>query len=310
MSLMTTGREWKRRDAYQDADFLRFFLIGADHQTRWAFDAPDSPVRLATVPTGLQGAPFKHDYQEFVGVEGGLYRGTVDERGSITLKVWVADPRSSAWARRQHALWRESLGRGKTPSRLYAVSKESGYWWIDVRPESIAEVDYMADATPGLVGELGEVVTFTTDKSFWTRFEETRIFTPATGFAAEMRNLGDQEAWLRWAITGTHSGVEVGVGDDVHFLPDPRTLRTEADLLAGKDPVYGYVVDTDETWPALMSTSGEDLRPLFPRVWWSKPLPPRGVDRGRATKLTISPRNPGPDFRVEVAYTPRTEQAW
>ncbi len=305
MSLIRTDRAVRPRDGYESDDFLRFFLIGADHKTRWAFGAPDSPIRLATVPDGLQGAPFKHDFQDFVGVEGGLYRGTVDERGSITLKVWLADPRSSAWARRQHALWRESLGRGKKPARLYVVSKESGYWWIDVRPESIAEVDYMADAEPGFVGEIGEVVTLTTDKSFWTRFDETRIFTTGTRFSAEMRNLGDQEAWLRWAIAGTHSGIDIGVDDDVHFLPDPRTIRTPT----GAQPT-GYLIDTDEAWPALMSTTGEDLQPIFPRTWWSKPLPPRGIDRGRATKLTISPRNPGPDFQVEVAYTPRTEQAW
>ncbi|AWB84772.1 hypothetical protein [Corynebacterium liangguodongii] len=309
MSLIRTvggvGGQWARQD------FLRFYLVGADHATRWAFGAPDSPVRLATIPTGLQGAGFKHDYQEFVGIDGGLYRGTTDQRASITLKLWVADPRSSAWARRQHTLWRESLGRGKTPARLYVISKESGYWWVDVRPETIAEVDYMAESdVPGSVGEIGEVVTFTTDRSFWTRFDEIREFTPATGFTASLRNLGDQEAWLRWSITGAHNGVEIGIGDDTRLLPDPRTLRKYSDFLAGKDPIYGYLIDTDETWPTIMSTSGEDLQPLFPMVWWSKPLPPRGVERGKSTPLTISPKNPGPDFKVEVAYTPRTEQAW
>ena len=354
MSLIRTDVAWRRRDEYQRRDFLRFFLIGADHKTRWAFGAPDSPVRLAQVPTGLQGAGFEHDYQEFVGMDGGLYRGTTDKRGTITMKLWVADPRSSAWARRQHTLWRESLGRGKEPARLYVVSKESGYWWIDVRPENIAEVDYMADADiPGAVGESGEVVTFTTDRSFWTRFDEVREFTPKTGWSAEMRNLGDQEAWLRWTVTGEHSGVEIGIGDDIQFLPDPRTIPSlaafteselfdsplTAGLLAGlgirsmddllNNPevlaelrrqtdtipalnydVGGYYIDTDEAWPALLSTHDEDLQPLFPRKYWTKPLPPRDMSRGRATKLTVRPYNPGPDFKVEVAYTPRTEQAW
>lgn len=354
MSLIRTDTAWRRRDDYQRKDFLRFFLVGADHKTRWAFGAPDSPVRLAQVPTGLQGAEFEHDYQDFVGMDGGLYRGTVDKRGRITMKLWVADPRSSAWARRQHTLWRESLGRGKEPARLYVVSKESGYWWIDVRPETIAEVDYMAEADiPGAVGEIGEIVTFTTDRSFWTRFEEVREFTPKTGWSAEMRNLGDQEAWLRWAITGEHSGVEIGIDGDTHFLPDPRTVPTleaftndelftspaiagllksvgitsKEDLL--NDPemikmlrkhsenvpalnyhIDGYYIDTDEAWPAMLTTAGEDLQPIFPRKFWTKPLPPRDMSRGRATKLVVRPYNPGPDFKVEVAYTPRTEQAW
>lgn len=354
MSLIRTDVAWRRRDEWQRRDFLRFFLVGADHKTRWAFGAPDSPVRLAQVPTGLHGAEFEHDYQNFVGMDGGLYRGTTDKRGTITMKLWVADPRSSAWARRQHALWRESLGRGKNPARLYVVSKESGYWWIDVRPENIAEVDYMADADiPGAAGEIGEIVTFTTDRSFWTRFDEVREFTPKTGYSAQLLNLGDQEAWLRWTITGEHAGVEIGIGDDTHFLPDPRTIPTLAafsneelfdtpamatllrkigvtsvdDLL--NDPeklalvrrysstipalnyhIGGYYIDTDEAWPAMLTTAGEDLQPIFPHKFWAKPLPPRGMSRGRATTLTVRPHNPGPDFKVEVAYTPRTEQAW
>lgn len=304
MSLILENGVYPSDGGWAQRDILRFYLIGADHKTRWAFGAPNSPVRLAAVPTGLHGAAFKHDYQQFVGVDGGLYRGTTDERGSITLKLWVSDSRSSAWARRQHALWRESLGRGKEPARLYVVSKESGWWWIDVRPETISEVDYMAEAdVPGAAGEIGEIVTFTTDRSFWTRFDEVRTFTHQTGFAAELANLGDQEAWLRWTITGDHNGVEIGVDGDSQYLPDPRTITA-------KQPVAGYVIDTDETWPALMSTTGEDLQPIFPKTWWNKPLPPRGTSRGRAAKLTIVPRNPGPDFRVEVAYTPRTEQAW
>lgn len=357
MSLIRTDVTWRRRDDYQRRDSMKFFLIGADHKTRWAFGAPDSPVRLAQVPTGLQGAGFEHDYQDFVGMDGGLYRGTTDKRGSITMKLWVADPRSSAWARRQHTLWRESLGRGKEPARLYVVSKESGYWWADVRPENIAEVDYMAEAdVPGAVGEIGEIVTFTTDESFWTRFDEVREFTPKTGFSAELRNLGDQEAWLRWTVTGEHSGVYIGLDGDAQFLPDPDTIdalesmtssEIEASpMLAGilkgmgvesiadavqsadfrkildehargavhlpriQHKVHGYVVDTDEAWPSIVSTAGEDLQPIFPRKWWSKPLPPRGVDRGRASKLVMRPINPGKDFKIEVAYTPRTEQAW
>ena len=70
MSLIRTDVAWRRRDEWQRRDFLRFFLVGADHKTRWAFGAPDSPVRLAQVPTGLHGAEFEHDYQNFVGMDG------------------------------------------------------------------------------------------------------------------------------------------------------------------------------------------------------------------------------------------------
>lgn len=298
-----------RRGTGADRDIFRFFLIGADHETRWAFGAPGSPIRLHTTPTGLQGAPFEHDFQPLVGMDGEMYRGTTDQRANITLQVWVQDPRSSAYARRQHSLWRESLGRGKQTCRIYVVSRESGYWWIDARVENVAEVNHF-NGIPGRTGETGEQVTFTSDRSYWERFDETRIFDRHSARDARLLNLGDQEAWLKWSITGDHEGVEIGVEDDTIFLPDPRTLISEQEQLDGTNPVHGYVVDTDPVWPALMSTSGDDLQPRFPDAFWQKPLPPRGVQRGNSVALSINPRNAGSTFRVEVQYTPRTEQAW
>lgn len=296
MSQLTTTTEW------QDTDFLRFYLIGADRKTRWRFGGAGSPVRLNTPPTGLNGAPLSHDYQQLVGMDGALYRGTIDEQTRIGLQVWVSDRRSSSWARRQHALWRESLGRGKETVRLIVISKESGYWWIDARVESISEVNFF-DQQPGALGEVGELVTLVTDRSFWQRFDETRIFDRNTAPNAQLTNLGDQPAWLRYAIYGDHQGVEIGVGSDIVKLPDPRTLNL-------KEPVEGYYIDTETLWPALMSTDGLNLQTLFPDAFWKEPLPPRGVQRDNRTPITIKPTNPGANFRVEVNYTPRTEQPW
>lgn|GEM_PF-2300249 len=309
MSLIQTDMKWARKDAYQDDDLLRFYLVGADRESRWWFGGPGSPVRLNKPPTGINGAPVTHDYQNLVGMDGALYRGTVDEQATITLQVWVADRRSSAWARRQHALWRESLGRGKDPVRLIVVSKESGYWWIDARLSSVSEVNYF-DQMPGAVGEVGELVTLTTDRSFWQRFDETRIFDRDTAPTARILNLGDQPAWPTWAITGDHNGIDIGIGDERIHLPDPRTLRSEQQISDGADPIYGYLIDTSEIWPSLMSTTGEDLQPLFPDAFWRNPIPPRGVQRGNSVPLVINPTNPGANFRCEISYTPRTEQAW
>lgn len=296
MSQLTTTTEW------QDTDFLRFYMIGADRKTRWRFGGAGSPVRLNTPPTGLNGAPLSHDYQQLVGMDGALYRGTIDEQTRIGLQVWVSDRRSSSWARRQHALWRESLGRGKETVRLIVISKESGYWWIDARVESISEVNFF-DQQPGALGEVGELVTLVADRSFWQRFDETRIFDRDTAPNAQLTNLGDQPAWLRYAIYGDHQGVEIGVGSDIVKLPDPRTLNL-------KEPVEGYYIDTETLWPALMSTDGLNLQTLFPDAFWKEPLPPRGVQRDNRTPITIKPTNPGANFRVEVNYTPRTEQPW
>ena len=278
---------------------IEFFLIGADHRTRWAFGAPGSPVRLAEIPTGLQGAGFEHDYQEIVGMDGALYRGSTDKQAEIGLKVWVVDRRSSAWARRQHALWRESLGRGRNTCRLYVVSKESGYWWLDCRADNVSEADYMGEhCKPGAVGETGEIVKLVSDRSFWERFDEERTYTRDTCRTASLANLGDQPAYLRWTVTGGHDGVDLGVGDDVIHLPGQKVHDA------------GYVIDTDPLWPSITDITGKNLQADMPDAYWSAPLPARGDYRGNAQPLTIKPTNPTENFRVEVAYTPRTEQAW
>ena len=294
------------RDEWQENDIFRFFLIGADHQTRWAFGAPGSPVRLHKTPTGLEGAPFEHDMQEIVGMDGALYRGTTDKPLTITLKVWIVDPRSSAWARRQHSRWRDSLVRGKEPCRLFVVSKESGYWWADVRVNSIQEVDYH-DNYPGELGETGEAITLVSDRSFFQRFDEVKVFDRETCKQARLVNVGSQPAWLRYTITGGHSGVEIGIGKDTVKLPG--TYYQEALHIDG-EMVSGYYIDTDELWPNLLSSTGRDLLPHYPHAYWRKPLPPRGQQRGGATPITINPINPDHHFKVEVAYTPRTEQPW
>lgn len=277
-------------------DVMRFFLVGADNKTRWAFGLPGSPVRLHKPPEGVQGAPVVHDWQEMAGMDGALYRGTSDQRSNISLQVWVHDSRSPAWARAQHSRWRASLGRGKKPCRLYVITRESGYWWMDVRFESASEVNYF-DQVPGRVGEIGDLINFTSDRSFWQRFPESKTFDRDTASTASIRNLGDQPAWLEWVITGQHDGLTVGIGDDTHHLP-PQ----------GPDDA-GVHIDTDEVWPTFMSLAGHDLQPNFPDHYWQRPLPSR-IDQPGNIPLVIDAINPANDFEVEVFYTPRTEQAW
>lgn len=278
---------------------LEFFMIGADHRTRFAFGAPGSPVRLASIPTGLQGASFDHDWQQIVGMDGALHRGTTDLTGTIGMQVWVVDPRSSSWARTQHARWREALGRGRDTCRLFVVSRESGYWWIDARADNVSEANYLATASkPGAVGEIGETVQWVTDRSYWQSFDEQRTYDRDSCRTASLVNRGDQPAWLRWTVTGSHDGVRLGVGDDTVTLPAQKTLDA------------GYVIDTDPLWPSITDTTGVNLQPDMPDAFWHQPLPPRGQQRGNSVPLTIQPTNPGETFRVEISYTPRTEQAW
>ena len=82
-----------------------------------------------------------------------------------------------------------------------------------------------------------------------------------------------------------------------------RTL--EAVMLLQREffpPVTGRV--DQGTWDAITALYRQAERRL------SAPLPALCDYRGNAQPLTIKPTNPSENFRVEVAYTPRTEQAW
>lgn len=207
------------RDHWQSWDKLKFFMIGVDG-SRWNFGAKDSPVRLHRPPTGLNGAPVTHDYQVLTGLDGAIYRGTQDGQIPIGLQVWVADARSQAWARRSHSDWRKAFGRGKDTVRLYAVTKESGYWWIDARIQSVSEVNWF-DQQPGLVGESGELVTLITDRSYWNSFDvEAVTGTPVSEGAdyktweIDLPNPGDQDMWPRFEISGGFASATIGIGDE------------------------------------------------------------------------------------------------
>lgn len=312
-------------------DLMKFFLIGADRKTRIPFGSPGCAVRLAETPTGLQGAPFSHDWEESVGMDGSIYRGTKDEKALISLKVWVSDPTSSAAARRAHAKWREALGRGKGTCRLYVVTKESGYWWLDIRLASVSEANHWG--MPGRVGEVGETVNFVSDRSFWTRFDERRTFDRFTCANAAMVNVGDQPGWLRWTISGEYDSLEIGVGEtppvssgtsenptqsiggslDNIFSYFRKLFRMERDTVILPQKKVGSLpieIDTSPDWPTIQLSNGADLQSQMPNAYWDKPLPPRQHSHNAAFPLVIVPKNPSPNFQVDVEYTPRTESAW
>ncbi|QNE90252.1 hypothetical protein H0194_04535 [Corynebacterium incognita] len=196
------------REPWQTWDVVEFFMVGVDG-SRWHFGAPDSPVRLNRPPTGFGGAPIEHDFQELVGLDGAVYRGTQDKQLSVGLQVWIADAKSSAWARRQQARWRVALGRGKQNVRLYCVTKDSGYWWIDARVESVSEVNFF-DQEPGLVGETGELVTLVTERSFWESFEDTTL-VDFTG-SVQILNRGSMPMWPKLEITGNFEYLDITIG--------------------------------------------------------------------------------------------------
>lgn len=207
------------RDEWQQWDSIKFFMIGVDG-SRWHFGAKDSPVRLHRPPTGFNGAPVTHDYQPLTGLDGAIYRGTQDGQLPIGLQVWLADARSQAWARRSHSDWRKAFGRGKDTVRLYAITKESGYWWIDARVQSVSEVNWF-DQQPGLIGESGELVTLITDRSYFGSFEVEAITTTPVSEGAnyktwelELPNPGDQDMWPKFEISGGFSSVTIGIGDE------------------------------------------------------------------------------------------------
>lgn len=299
-------------------DFLRFALMGADGETRWAFGRPHCPIRLDDVPEGLQGADFDLNYEQNVGQAGETYKGRVDKRNTIKMRVRVGDGRVGYDYRKLHARWRRSLGRGDELATFITVSAESGYRWKKVRLQSAIAAKGPRRTMPGEIGVGWEDVTLASDESFWTHPDRQMMWPANEVASATFRNPGDQPAWVRYTLTGPCEGYVLGLGTDR--------------VRIGAIPSGGFVlIDTDPASPTAVNEKGEDLyereyadftiaemlaswqagRPVGPAApMVFREALPAGGPNAAPIPLGVIAINPEPGATVLAEITPRSERAW
>lgn len=269
---------------------IRYEIIGAQPadgttRRRWAFGDPECPLRLASTPTGLGGAPFKHSRQSNARQPGATWRGRVDEYNTIGLDVHIG-PVPPAEAVELWSTWRASLGRGDRLAEFHTYSPAGGDRWQYVRLEQSTRdpgLDLLAEG-----GYAFEHVELGSDVAWWESAPIEQAYTLAEPAPATIRNHGDVPAWARWTVTGP--GVfTLGLDGEAVTLPA---------LAAGES----WEIETDPEGPHVRDTATNTDRGdrLGVKAWFR----PAAADR--ASQITATITGGTSDSRVEL----RLPQLW
>ncbi|RYF58694.1 MAG: hypothetical protein EOO27_11670 [Comamonadaceae bacterium] len=239
---------------------VRYELVGVDApnspQYRWEFGAPDCPLRLATTPTGLGGAPMVHARQSNARQPGASWRGRNDDINTIELNVRVG-PVPPAQALEVWQAWRQSLGRGDKLAEFHVYS-ELGHTFQYVRLEK--EIPAPDFAALEWLGEVTETAILTSDESWW-RSDPVDVTYNYSSYVqgTKITNEGDVPGWMRYEITGPGT-FTIGVGGEYNTLPT---------LAAGET----WIIETDAEDPYIRNTAGVDKWNLVGLKAWYKPVP-------------------------------------
>lgn len=261
---------------------VRYELVGVDApnspQYRWEFGAPDCPLRLATTPTGLGGAPLVHARQSNARQAGASWRGRNDDINTVGLDVWIG-PVPPAQAFDLWQMWRQSLGRGDRLAEFHVWS-DFGHTWQYVRLEK--EMPAPDFAALEVLGEVREQATLTSDESWWTADPvEPPAYTAAQLSGKTITNSGDVPAWMFYELTGPGT-FTIGANGEYHTLPA---------LAAGEV----WRIETDSENPYIVNAAGADRWPLVGLKAWYKPIP-----AGTTAPLNMSVTGSNSNTRVRV----------
>lgn len=287
------------------------------------FGAPESPVRLASTPEGLQGAPFDTTYSQTSRQDGETFKNRRFKRNPIVLNALIGRGEKGPIHRKTHARWRGALGDTANTCRFVVVSGESGYRWKDCRLQSATQaVNWQR---PGLLGVEAETVTLASDDAFWTHADEARIYTSDQFVDATIRNPGDRPAWPTLTFVGATGGWAFGFGDELVEVPateDGGYIRIHTDPEFPTATIRHADTEREEDG-AIIVTPGE-TEDLYEWGFRGSPNPFSGASRDLVFRepipgggngsapipFTIKAHEPQDSARVMVQFTPKSVSAW
>ncbi|WP_280422575.1 hypothetical protein [Nocardia carnea] len=272
---------------------IRYELHGVQREgsprSVWRFGQPDCPLRLATAPKGIGGAPTEHIRQENARQAGATWRGMNRGINPIGLDVQLGPVEAGEIAVDLWATWRASLGDGSNLAEFHVISPGGGDRFQYVRRES-----EMPDPPLELLADVGwcrEAVVLGSDESWW--IGETFHLGPLTPdqFAGNtIRNDGDADGWIFWRLTGP-GAFTIGAGAEAVTLP----------ML---DPGEVWTVETDPQFPHIKDGAGVDTWETAGNVAWYVSVAP-----GASLPLNISAAGSSAASRVEVWMPQKYERA-
>jgi len=255
---------------------IRYEYLGVDGSL-WKFGDPMCPARLATTPTGLGGAPFKHQRIANARQPGADWVGRDDEINVIGLDVRIGPMAPGKPAREQFKAWRAALGYGDEVGEFRVYLDDEKLWQETRYEEPSTDPDLsMLDE----IGFLAEKVKIASDLPWWHAPPVTRTFAPDEFAAAEITNDGDVDSWLHWEIHGPGK-FAIGV-DEIVNLPH---------INAGQS----WVIETDVENPSIRDGDGVDV---WQRVGVQRFA--KSVRRKSTTPILVHGTDVGPETEVTV----------
>lgn len=242
---------------------IEYRLTGIDGTTVWEFSNPSSPLCLGTDPN-VGGAPMANQRISNVYQAGGTWVGRNMEVAPLELDVmlkrrlvdpWPTDP-VALWA-----MWRDSLGLGENLCTWEVESDHGGIRRQLVRLEEVTRESplKLIESTKSF----RERVRMASDESWYRKDELEATFLAADWATADITNLGDIEAPLRYEVTGPVTDLELGVNGEVVELTG-TTIPAGMVWTIETDPESPRIIETvsgDNVWPEVHSNAGA------PRSW-------------------------------------------
>lgn len=253
----------------------------------WEFNNPTCPLRLASDPTGIEGAAFGFDDQKNVGQAGVVYRARNDEPNFIGLDIHVGPvpkgPEAQALLQR---VW-DGFGRGQHIHRFKSITDAGGERFQETR---LAEVTALPTSMLTQMRDTGYAriqKTLRSDETWFRKRPVERLFTAAQFAGATVLSESQEPVWPYFEITGPITLPSIGLGTESVLLPtigagQTWTIQTDPDFFDIRDHL-----GADRTWVG--------------RRWYQQaPAVPPGADEPITVPIIITGSGITTATRVKV----------
>lgn len=232
----------------------------------WSFglDEHSQGLRLASQPTGLDGALFKHMRQKNARQAGASWVGMDRDINSITLDVHVGPFDSAEEAVDTHARWRNTVGDGSKVSEFHVIDDSDAnplHVWLPVRMSKLVGESSQVQIAEDWYAR--EQVTFESDTSFWQGFPVKKSFRVSEVANASLLNRSDVPVYPRYRVYG----------------PGQFTIGTANEYLALQmlTATQCFDINTDPDDAYIRDEKGADAWDRIGVRAWYEPVEDRGV---------------------------------
>jgi hypothetical protein len=259
----------------------------------WDFNDPTCPLRLASDPTGIEGAAFGFDDQKNVGQAGVTYRARNDEPNYIGLDIHVGPvPKGPEAQELLQRVW-DSFGRGKQIHTFHSITDYKGDLTQLVR---LAEATALPTSMLTQIRDTGYAriqKKLRSDETWFRKKPVEKSFTAAQFAGATIVSESVEPVWPYFELTGPITTPTLGVAGEAVPLPtigagQTWIINTDPDFFSIRDHLDvdrswvlrywhtqapaaepGSSVDVPVTITGTGTSSATKLKVILPQLFWS-----------------------------------------